>query len=942
MADKENKYHLNLACYFSGKSLYLDEPFRKKPSKRKLIEQPWQQTKAAIINTKTDIWDRAIQTLCNLNFIEAKCISGMTFDLMDDYALVLNYLPENQVKQEDELQQQERINRWNRELVEYSSKWNEHRNITAPNTKELQPKPQLPVSPPLYRLMSNEDIDKECQRIINNPSRFDKLNAFMVFIGTQSYPLVKYGEIPGFTLQHASSIEPSGVVHDAAMEILKDIKVPHFVYSWLNDTPHNPKPALIRTIENPGTGGVITSDGRHAVSSSFGEFRLWDLESGKCQKKLKAITFGQVSISSDGHYLITAGVLDRKVNEEIKGFQIFDLRKWQLLNTFEIQAFNPFKILITPDGGFACTIEALDKSESGMFLPSKMGVPAKQRWLRVWNLKNGLCLHNIELPDNQNPCLSMTPDGRLAVTVTSELKYGPNAVSKHSLCLWDLENGQCLRKFELDFVRSEGVSQVFLSMDGQNALTLGDGLRKWDLKTGECLQTIKEFGKIMSVTPNQRRAVSFYPMKVWDLETGQCLGTFDRTEKSIYSFLITPEGRRVVTMSQGYVKVWNIEDGQCIQSINKHPYEVTGLQISPDGKEAVSADKYSNEFRNWNLVNKHSRLIQLEKFYIRCTSYSPDGRNLVVAGNAMGSKFANIIQILDRGSDQSVQSFVGDNIRVDRLSITPDSTKMVLVCNDNILRVWDLKSGVELNKLEGHFSPISCLSISQDSKLAFTGGGGIGSSGNQDSDIRVWDLLNGKCLLILQDHTNFISCVKEIPDRRRIISGSWDHTIRVWDLKNGRCIHTLEKPTNSSVKSSIRCLSVTPDGHYAVSGGSMYGKMHLWDLESGQLVRDFIGHSGDIKCVDVTPNGQYVVSACADRTVRVWDLKNGECIALFCANAPIESLAIAPSSSTVVCGTTTGEVFILELIGISLQKQFSGDQESSKSNIIKKKWWKSS
>ncbi|MCX6238647.1 MAG: hypothetical protein NTY07_13975 [Bacteroidia bacterium] len=47
------KYHKTLATYFADKPLYLDEPTRKKPNTRKLVEQPWQQTNG-------EMWDNVI------------------------------------------------------------------------------------------------------------------------------------------------------------------------------------------------------------------------------------------------------------------------------------------------------------------------------------------------------------------------------------------------------------------------------------------------------------------------------------------------------------------------------------------------------------------------------------------------------------------------------------------------------------------------------------------------------------------------------------------------------------------------------------------------------------------------------------------------------------------------------------------------------------------
>ena len=77
MQSKAAKYHVNLAGYFTDKLLYLDEPTQKKPNTRKLVEQPWQQTKG-------EMWDEVTETLCNLDFIQAKAAAKMTYELVSD------------------------------------------------------------------------------------------------------------------------------------------------------------------------------------------------------------------------------------------------------------------------------------------------------------------------------------------------------------------------------------------------------------------------------------------------------------------------------------------------------------------------------------------------------------------------------------------------------------------------------------------------------------------------------------------------------------------------------------------------------------------------------------------------------------------------------------------------------------------------------------------
>lgn len=89
------------------------------------------------------------------------------------------------------------------------------------------------------------------------------------------------------------------------------------------------------------------------------------------------------------------------------------------------------------------------------------------------------------------------------------------------------------------------------------------------------------------------------------------------------------------------------------------------------------------------------------------------------------------------------------------------------------------------------------------------------------------------------------------------------------------------------------------------------------DLESGACLRTLGGHGYWVKSVTVTPDGRRAVSASLDKTLRVWDLQSGACLALFSASASVSYVAVSPSKASIVCGTETGEILFLESRGIA-------------------------
>jgi hypothetical protein len=146
------KYHSNLSDYYKSQILFFDGDLQKKPNIRKLVELPWQQTKLAMLETKTDMWDPVIETLCDLFFIEAKCIAGMTFKLIDDYRNALSYISDNQSKLSTEKENKKKIEDWIQKIIRYSEKWNERRDMSREGRPIIESEPVFPEPPSCCRL----------------------------------------------------------------------------------------------------------------------------------------------------------------------------------------------------------------------------------------------------------------------------------------------------------------------------------------------------------------------------------------------------------------------------------------------------------------------------------------------------------------------------------------------------------------------------------------------------------------------------------------------------------------------------------------------------------------------------------------------------------------------------------------------------------------------
>jgi hypothetical protein len=72
----------------------------------------------------------------------------------------------------------------------------------------------------------------------------------------------------------------------------------------------------------------------------------------------------------------------------------------------------------------------------------------------------------------------------------------------------------------------------------------------------------------------------------------------------------------------------------------------------------------------------------------------------------------------------------------------------------------------------------------------------------------------------------------------------------------------------------VSSVAVSPDSRHVVSG-SDDETVAIWDLRTGQRLRELVGHRRRVNSVAVSPDGRYVVSGSDDETAAVWDLQSG-------------------------------------------------------------------
>jgi WD40 repeat protein/serine/threonine protein kinase len=408
---------------------------------------------------------------------------------------------------------------------------------------------------------------------------------------------------------------------------------------------------------------------------------------------------------------------------------------------------------------------------------------------------------------------------------------------------WDLLMRLC--RVEQVILRNErgvGVTSVAFSPDGERLASAGaDGTVKiWNRRKGKVSQTLEKAhdGFVSSVAfhPDGKHLASTGRdklVKVWDLDLTNDHLVFARPCEAIhtigtaYAVAFSPlDPNHLAVGSDGVVTLWDWRNKKAVHTFSGHDKRGICVAFSRDGRRLATGD-WQGCVRIWDVV---AGVGPISTF-----SQSRDARRPVGA-----------------------------------LAFNHDGSSLATASFDRSVDVWDTATSTLRRSLPHSGRMVLGVAFSPDGRL-------IASTG-EDKTVHVWEADSGRELFGLRGHTGLCGCVTFSPDGLRLASTSRDGTIRVWDATPLLDHERQEAHTFTQHPVEIWSLALSPDGHSIASAG--FGTpAKIWHADSHHAIAEFDGHKDVVFCVAWHPEGKRLAFAGSDNrefTVKVYNAHTKE------------------------------------------------------------------
>ncbi len=191
-----------------------------------------------------------------------------------------------------------------------------------------------------------------------------------------------------------------------------------------------------------------------------------------------------------------------------------------------------------------------------------------------------------------------------------------------------------------------------------------------------------------------------------------------------------------------------------------------------------------------------------------------------------------LMPVIVRGQERKLIIRQGHRDMVNMVKYSPGGDYVFSAGEDGVIKMWDIKNGVDVKTFTGHDAGVKCIEITPDGTQMLSGDGA--------GDVIVWNIAGDPVpVKQISAHTDAVNIIKLLPDQSGFLTGSSDKLIKHWSSVDYALIKTIEGMTGQ-----VKSFGISPDGTRMVMGAQRSNDVELLliDIEKGVILDDALKH----------------------------------------------------------------------------------------------------
>lgn len=341
---------------------------------------------------------------------------------------------------------------------------------------------------------------------------------------------------------------------------------------------------------------------------------------------------------------------------------------------------------------------------------------------------------------------------------------------------------------------------------------------------------------------------------------------------------------------EGVKNAWFSSNQESVYTVSQDGALFRWEYVTSSEQNGVDDDMLDTNDERWRIVQREYFL--QNNANLKCASFHASS-NLLTVGFSTG-----LFSLYELPSFTNIHTLSLASSPISCIATSPDGAWLAFGSSKTgQLLVWEHASESHILKQSSHLDTLTTLAYSPDSTRIITG--------SDDGLIKIWDVRSGFHITTFTEHSSAVTSSCYSKRGNILFTSSLDGSIRAWDMLRYRNFRTFTAPT----RLSFTDLAVDPSGEVVCASSHDSFDIHLWNVQTGQLLDRLSGHEGPISTLAFTPDGANLASGSWDRTIRVWSIfsrsQSSEPLQL---TSDLLCIAVRPDSSQLAAATLDGQL----------------------------------